>query len=72
MVLRTNAAKGAFEMHIKSIGVDLAKSVFQAHSVDEADETVLVKKLQRKQMISFFSKLLPGLIGVEACATAHD
>lgn len=58
-------------MHIKTLGLDLAKSVFQAHGVDEAGETVLVKKLHRKQMIPFFSKLPPCLIGVEACATAH-
>ena len=59
-------------MHIKTIGLDLAKSVFQAHGVDEAGNTVLIKKLHRKQMIPFFSKLPPCLIGVEACATAHQ
>jgi len=57
-------------MNIATIGLDLAKSVFQAHGVDEAGKTVLVKKLHRKQMLPFFSKL-PCLIGVEACATAH-
>lgn len=58
-------------MHIKTIGLDLAKSVFQAHGIDEAGDAVLVKKLHRKQMIPFFSKLPAYLIGVEACATAH-
>ncbi|MFG6626995.1 IS110 family transposase [Sulfitobacter sp. 1A12056] len=58
-------------MHIKTIGLDLAKSVFQAHGVDEVGNAVLIKKLHRKQMIPFFSKLPPCLIGVEACATAH-
>ena len=58
-------------MHIKTIGLDLAKSVFQAHGVDEAGDVVLVKKLHRKQMVPFFSKLPPCLIGIEACATAH-
>ncbi len=58
-------------MTIRTIGLDLAKCVFQAHGVDEAGEAVLVKKLHRKQMIPFFSKLPPCLIGVEACATAH-
>lgn len=58
-------------MNITTIGLDLAKSVFQAHGVDEAGKTVLVKKLHRKQMLPFFSKLSPCLIGVEACATAH-
>lgn len=58
-------------MHIKTLGLDLAKSVFQAHGVGEARETILVKKLHRKQMIPFFSKLPSCLIGVEACATAY-
>lgn len=47
------------------------KSVFQAHGTDEDGKTVLVKKLHRKQMLPFFSKLPPCLIGVEACGTAH-
>jgi len=58
-------------MEIKTIGLDLAKSVFQAHGVDTHGKTMLVKRLHRKQMIPFFSKLSPCLIGVEACATAH-
>lgn len=58
-------------MKITTIGLDLAKSVFQAHGVDESGQTVLVKKLHRKQMLPFFSKLPPCLIGIEACATAH-
>lgn len=58
-------------MMIKTIGLDLAKNIFQAHGVDERGATVLVKKLHRKQMLPFFSKLPPCLIGVEACGTAH-
>lgn len=58
-------------MTITTIGLDLAKSVFQAHGVDEGGATVLVKRLHRKQMLPFFSKLSPCLIGVEACGTAH-
>ena len=58
-------------MTITTIGLDLAKSVFQAHGVDENGTTVLVKRLHRKQMLPFFSKLSPCLIGVEACGTAH-
>jgi transposase len=58
-------------MTITTIGLDLAKSVFQAHGVDESGATVLVKKLHRKQMLPFFSKLPPCLIAVEACGTAH-
>lgn len=58
-------------MRITTIGLDLAKSVFQAHGADETGATVLTKRLHRKQMLPFFSKLSPCLIGVEACATAH-
>ena len=58
-------------MKITAIGLDLTKSVFQAHGVDEAGQTVLVKKLHREQMLPFLSKLTPCVIGVEACATAH-
>jgi hypothetical protein len=65
------ARRGAPIMTITTIGLDLAKSVFQAHGVDENGDTVLVKRLHRKQMLPFFSKLSPCLIGVEACGTAH-
>jgi transposase len=58
-------------MTISIVGLDLAKSVFQVHGVDEVGNAVLVKKLHRKQMLPFFSKLPPCLIGVEACGTAH-
>ena len=58
-------------MTIMTIGLDLAKSVFQAHGVDENGAKALSKKLHRKQMLPFFSKLPPCLIGVEACGTAH-
>ena len=58
-------------MTITTIGLDLAKSVFQVHGVDESGATILVKRLHRKQMLPFFSKLSPCLVGVEACGTAH-
>ena len=58
-------------MTITIIGLDLAKSVFQVHGVDAAGKAVLAKRLHRKQMLPFFSKLPPCLIGVEACATSH-
>src|SRR5204863_2719161 len=55
------ANRGVFTMTIATMGLDLAKSVFQAHGVDENGATVLVKKLHRKQMLAFFSKLSPCL-----------
>ncbi len=56
---------------ITTIGVDIAKNVFQLHGVNAEGQVVLRKALRRGQMQSFFQKLSPCLIGVEACATAH-
>src|ERR1700716_2764512 len=56
---------------IKTIGLDLAKHVFQVHGVDAAGECVLRKRLRRGQVISFFAQLPRCLVGMEACATAH-
>jgi len=58
-------------MTIVTIGLDLAKSVFQVHGVDETGATALTKRLHRKQMAPFFSKLPRCLIAMEACGTAH-
>ena len=58
-------------MHIKTLGIDLAKSVFQLHGVDDIGEIVLQKKLRRGTVLSFLSKLEPCLVGMEACASSH-
>jgi transposase len=58
-------------MHPKVIGLDLAKHIFQVHGVDAAGRTVLVKRLRRSDVLHFFARLEPCLIGVEACATPH-
>lgn len=58
-------------MTITTIGLDLAKRVFQLSWGHEAGATVLTKRLHRKQMLPFFSKLSRCLIGMEACGTAH-
>ena len=58
-------------MKISTVGVDLAKSVFQVHAIDEAGEIVVRKTLRRRQMIPFFGKLEPCLVGMEACGTSH-
>jgi transposase len=68
---RPEAGWGAFTMTIVTIGLDLAKSVFQVHGVDETGATALTKRLHRKQMAPFFSKLPRCLIAMEACGTAH-
>lgn len=53
------------------IGIDTSKSVFQLHGVDEAEKPVLRKKLSRKQMLDFLSKLPPLKVGLEACGASH-
>jgi transposase len=58
-------------MNAITIGVDLAKSVFQIHGVDAAGAVVIRKKLRRGQLLAFFEGLPPCLVGMEACATAH-
>jgi len=57
---------------IQTIGIDLAKNVFQVHGVDESERVVLVKQLRRNQVIPFFKKLDPCLVGMEACAGASE
>jgi transposase len=54
-----------------TIGLDLAKNVFQVHGLDEAGEVIVTKRLRRGQVIPFFQKLAPCLIGMEACPSAH-
>ena len=56
---------------ITTIGLDLAKSVFQVHAVDEMGSVVMRKRLRRSQVLAFFAEIPPCLIGLEACATAH-
>jgi transposase len=58
-------------MNAITIGVDLAKSVFQVHGVDVGGAVVVRKKLRRGQVLSFFEGLSPCLVGMEACSTAH-
>ncbi len=58
-------------MQITTIGLDLAKHVFQVHAVDAAGGVVLRKALRRAQLLPFFAKLPPCLIGIEACGTSH-
>ena len=58
-------------MKVTTVGIDLAKHVFQVHGVDEHGKTVLKKQLRRDQVGSFFIHLPPCLIGMEACGSAH-
>src|SRR5229473_8701169 len=58
-------------MQVATIGLDLAKHVFQIHGIDAAENVVVRKQLRRSQVMGFFEALPPCLIGMEACATAH-
>ena len=58
-------------MQITTIGLDIAKHVFQVHGIDAAEKVIVRKRLRRSQLLTFFKALLPCLIGMEACATAH-
>ncbi len=56
---------------VSTIGLDLAKNVFQVHGVDVAGETVIRRQLRRRQVLPFFRKQPACLVGIEACATSH-
>jgi transposase len=58
-------------MHAITIGLDIAKSVFQVHGVDTRTGEIVKKRLPRSKVLAFFAKLEPCLIGIEACSTAH-
>jgi transposase len=58
-------------MKITTVGIDLAKNVFQVHGVDERGKVALRRQLKRHQVAPFFANLPPCLIGMEACASAH-
>lgn len=58
-------------MEVITIGLDIAKRVFQAHGVDAAGKAVLRRKLGRSEVLAFFERLPPCLVGIEACGTAH-
>ncbi len=56
---------------ITTIGLDIAKSVFQVHGVDAAGQVVIRRQLKRRYVLAFFQKLSPCLVGIEACASSH-
>jgi transposase len=56
---------------VTTIGLDIAKSVFQIHGVDAAGNVVIRRQLKRRYVVAFFQKLPPCLVGIEACATSH-
>lgn len=58
-------------MQITTIGLDIAKNVFQLHGIDAAGRVLLRRKVRRDQLLALLADFDPCLIGIEACATAH-
>ena len=58
-------------MQITTVGLDLAKHIFQVHAVDETGKVVVRKRLRRTEVVSFFASVPPCLIGMEACTISH-
>jgi transposase len=58
-------------MKVTTVGIDLAKNVFQVHGVDQQGKPVLRRQLKRKDVVSFFANLPRCMIGMEACGSAH-
>ena len=56
---------------VTTIGLDIAKSVFQVHGVDGEGNVIIRRKLKRRYIVAFFQKLPPCLVGIEACASSH-
>ena len=56
---------------VTTIGLDIAKSVFQVHGIDAEDKVILRRQLKRRYVMAFFQKLPPCLVGIEACASSH-
>ena len=56
---------------VTTIGLDIAKSVFQVHGIDAEDRVIIRRQLKRRYVLAFFEKLPPCLVGIEACASSH-
>src|SRR5580693_4694424 len=71
LIVVNESHQGAVPMQITTIGLDIAKNVFQVHGIDAAEKVIVRKQLRRGQMLAFFKALQPCLVGMEACATSH-
>ena len=56
---------------ITTIGLDIAKSIFQVHGIDTQGKVIIRRQLKRRYVLAFFQKLQPCLVGIEACASSH-
>ncbi len=71
MIVAIESHQGAFDMQVTTIGLDIAKNVFQVHGIDVAEKVVVRKQLRRSQVREFSKAQPPCLVSIEACATAH-
>jgi transposase len=63
---QTNHMRGAVHTQITTIGLDIAKNVFQVHGIDATEKVVVRKQLRRSQVLTFFKAMPPCLVGMEA------
>src|ERR1700694_2813360 len=71
VLLRPHDSEEPSMQTITTIGLDIAKSVFQVHGVDAEGKVVIRRQLKRRYVLAFFQKLPPCLVGIEACASSH-
>ena len=71
VLLRPHDSEEPDMQTITTIGLDIAKSVFQVHGVDAEGKVIIRRQLKRRYVLAFFQKLPPCLVGIEACASSH-
>src|SRR5882757_1317382 len=71
VLLRPRYSEEPSMQTIATIGLDIAKSVFQVHGVDAAGQAIIRRQLKRRYVLAFFQKLPPCLVGTEVCASSH-
>jgi transposase len=69
--IKDHEQKEPSAMNVTTVGLDLAKNVFQVHGIDSTGKVIVRRSLRRRQIMPFFGKLEPCLIGIEACGTSH-
>src|SRR5258705_6337112 len=71
VLLRPHDSQERLMQTVTTIGLDIAKSVFQVHGIDAEGKVVIRRQLKRRYVLAFFQKLAPCLVGIEACASSH-
>src|SRR3954465_3008591 len=71
VLLRPHDSQEPLMQTVTTIGLDIAKSVFQVHGIDAEGTGVIRRQLKRRYVRPFFQKLAPCLVGIEACASSH-